>query len=194
MTPKLGPFGGPTFGAANSSNFCNLALSTRGPQTSTQRGKLRTTTSAGSFLVEVINLRETRTGEAHAHEARIAQIFGPTFGVAQTDIARPLRPHLRRFEAFRGPPEASLMGFRGLPRPHEASTKSQNPFSLQDYKASGTRAYNTIKRVPARPRARTNPGCLFHVKDKRILSRGWLQVLFILYSKRHDRPRRASTA
>ena len=91
------------------------------------------------------------------------------------------------------PPEASLMGFRGLPRPHEASTKSQNSFSLQDYEASGTRAYNTIKRVPARPRARTNPGCLFHVKDKRILSRGWLQVLFILYSKRHDRPRRAST-
>ena len=64
------------------------------------------------------------------------------------------------------PPEASLMGFRGLPRPHEASTKSQNPFSLQDYEASGTRAYNSIKRVPARPRARTNPGCLFHVKTK----------------------------
>ena len=89
MTPKLGPFAGPTFGAANSSNFCNLALSTRGPQTSTQRGKLRTTTSAGSFLV-VINMKETCTGEAHAHEARTAQIFGPTFGVAQTDIARPL--------------------------------------------------------------------------------------------------------
>ena len=122
MTPKLGPFGGPTFRAANSSNFCNLALSTRGPQTSTQRGKLRTTTSAGSFLVEVINLRETCTGEAHAHEARIAQIFGPTFGVAQTDIARPLRPHLRRFGAFRGPPRPHSWGFeafRGLTKPQQ---------------------------------------------------------------------------
>ena len=58
------------------------------------------------------------------------------------------------------PPEALLMGFRGLSRPREASTISQNSFSLQDYEASGTRAYNTIEGVPARPLARTNPGCL----------------------------------
>ena len=122
----------------------------------------------------------------------LLRFLDPTFGVAQTDIARPLNPHLQGFEAFRGPPRPHSWGFeafRGLTRPQ------QNPKtpSLQDYEASGTWAYNTIKRVPARPRARTNPGCLFHVKDKRILSRGWLQVRFILYSKRHNRPRRAST-
>ena len=179
-TPKLSPPGGPNFGAANSSIFrLNLALFTRGPQTSAQSGKLRTTTSAGSFLVEVsdlVNMRETCTGEAHAREARIVEIFRPqiwtcaNWQLLQTcvrDIARPLRPHPAGFEAFRGLPkpyswgfEASLMGFRGLSRPGEASTKSQNPFSLKDYEASGTGAYNTIKGVPAKPRARTNPGCL----------------------------------
>ena len=40
----------------------HLALSTRGPQTSAQSGNLRTTTAAGSFLVEEINMRETCTG------------------------------------------------------------------------------------------------------------------------------------
>ena len=177
---KLSPPGGPNFGAANSSIFrLNLALFTRGPQTSAQSGKLRTTTSAGSFLVEVsdlVNMRETCTGEAHAREARIVEIFRPqiwtcaNWQLLQTcvrDIARPLRPHPAGFEAFRGLPkpyswgfEASLMGFRGLSRPGEASTKSQNPFSLKDYEASGTGAYNTIEGVPAKPRARTNPGCL----------------------------------
>ena len=94
----------------------------------------------------------TKTGEAHAREARIVEIFRPqiwtraNWQLLQTcvrDIARPLRPHPAGFEAFRGlprphswgfrglprPPEASLMGFRGLLRPREASTKSQNPLA-----------------------------------------------------------------
>ena len=133
-TPKLSPPGGPNFGATNSSIFrLNLALFTRGPQTSAQSGKLRTTTSAGSFLVEVsdlVNMRETCTGEAHAREARIVEIFRPqiwtraNWQLLQTcvrDMARPLRPHPAGFEAFRGLPRLHSWGFeafRGLPRPH----------------------------------------------------------------------------
>ena len=154
----------------------HLALSTRGPQTSAQSGNLRTTTAAGSFVVEEINMRETCTGEALAREARIVEIFRPqiwsraNWQLLQTCVCtryckasgllRPPEPSVMGFRSLPRPPEASLMGFRGLSRPREASTKSQNPFSLQDYEASGTRAYNTIRGVPARPRARTNPGCL----------------------------------
>ena len=61
--------------------------------------------------------------EAQANETQLL--------VLRRNVARPL-PR---------PSEASLMAFRGLPRPCEASAKSQNPFSLQDYEASGTRAY-----------------------------------------------------
>ena len=64
------------------------------------------------------------------------------------DVARPQRPHpfgrSRPFEAFRGLTH-------GVSRPSEApeaSTKSQNPLSLQDFEASGTRACNTIKGSP----------------------------------------------
>ena len=116
------------------------------------------------------------TGEALAREARIVEIFRPqiwsraNWQLLQTCVCtryckasgllRPPEPSVMGFRSLPRPPEASLMGFRGLSRPREASTKSQNPFSLQDYEASGTRAYNTIRGVPARPRARTNPGCL----------------------------------
>ena len=186
-TPKLSPPGGPNFGVANSSIFrLNLALFIGAQQTSAQSGKLRTTTSAGSFLVEVsdlVNMRETCTGEAHAREARIVETFRPqiwtraNWQLLQTcvrDIARPLRPRPAGFEAFRGLPRPHSWGFeafRGLPRPHSWGFEAfrglarppqnpKNPFSLKDYEASGTGAYNTIKGVPARPRARTNPGCL----------------------------------
>ena len=77
-TPKLGPFGGPSFGAANSSIFGAFQTATLRRLWPTDKHStwkeqlLRTTTSAGSFLVEVINMRETCTGEAHTPEARIA--------------------------------------------------------------------------------------------------------------------------
>ena len=71
----------------------------------------------------------------------------PGNGVAQTGhFHKHVRATLQgqtSLAGFRGlprPSEASLMGFRGLPRPREASTKSQNPFSPQDFEASGTRA------------------------------------------------------
>ena len=109
------------------------------------------------------------SGEAHAREARLVEIFRApdlesrklaTFANMCTRFARPLRSYPAE---VRGLPRPSLlMGFRGVSRPFEASTNSQNPFnfSLQDDAASGARAYNTTKGAPAMPRARTNPGCL----------------------------------
>ena len=54
-----------------------------------------------------------------------------------TTLQGPYKTLLAGFRGLPRPSEASLMGFRGLPRPCEASTKSQNPFSLQDNEASG---------------------------------------------------------
>ena len=111
MTPKLGPFGGPTFGAANSSNFCNLALSTRSPQTSTQRGKLRTTTSAGSFLAEVIREKRAQGGlrtrsqncsDFWTHIWSRANRYCKAFEASLAAFRGPLRPHSWGFEVFRG--------------------------------------------------------------------------------------------
>ena len=74
-TPKLGPFGGRKI--REFFYFCGFpdcytqaTLAHR--QAPNVEKAMRTTTSAGSFLVEVINMRETCTGEAHTHEARIA--------------------------------------------------------------------------------------------------------------------------
>ena len=61
---------------ANSSIFVAFQTATQATlahrQAPNVEKAMRTTTSAGSFLVEVINMRETCTGEAHTHEARIA--------------------------------------------------------------------------------------------------------------------------
>ena len=155
------------------------------------------------MLVEHARSPKSRTLQGRPSHAKpeLLRFFDPRFGVAQTGnfckhvyaILQGLRPSeasralshgvLKPFEAFRGilrPPEASLMGFRGLSRPREASTKSQNPFSLQDYEASGTRAYNTTKRGPRKASSPDEPWLPFFIHVKRILSRSWLQVLFIL--------------
>ena len=85
---------------------------------------------------------------------------------------------------FRGlprPSEASLMEFRGLPRSCEASTKSQNPFSLQDYEASGTRAYIILySRGRHKASGPDEPWLPLFFRLCRILGRSWLQVPFIL--------------
>ena len=62
------------------------------------------------------------------------------------------------------------MGFRGLSRPCEASTKSQNPFSLQDYDASGTRA--CIMLLKGSPQGPDEP---------------WLPLFFRLCRKKKER-------
>ena len=197
-TPKLGPPGGPNFGAANSSIFRLISsrafhsgptdkCSKRKPENHDRRRQL----SGGRD-----HMRETCTGEALAREARIVEIFRPqiwsraNWQLLQTCVCtryckasgllRPPEPSVMGFRSLPRPPEASLMGFRGLSRPREASTKSQNPFTLQDYEASGTRAYNTIRGVPARPRGPDEPWLPFFIHVKRIFSRSWLQVLFIL--------------
>ena len=107
--------------------------------------------------------RKLPTGEALAREARLVEISRPQFGVAQTGnfckhvyaTLQGLRPSEASwgFEAFRGLPRHSEAS-RGLTFKASASQGlAQNPFSLQDYEASGTRAYNAIKGVPARPLA-----------------------------------------
>ena len=91
----------------------------------------------------------------------------PRFGVAQTGhFANMCTRYCKASEASAFGRSRPFEAFRGLTHgvsrpsgPPEASTKSQNPFSLQDFEASVTRAYNTIKGVPARPRAQRNPGC-----------------------------------
>ena len=72
-TPKLGPFGDPSFGVVNSL-FFYFWVQSRAFQTATLRRLwstdkhsawkdqlLRTTTSAGSFLVEAISMKKTCT-------------------------------------------------------------------------------------------------------------------------------------
>ena len=113
------------------------------------------------------------------------------FGVAQTGhFATMCTRYCKALEAL---PFRAFEAFRDLCRPHswgfgrpsEASTKSQKPLSCK-ISGLGDRAYNTIKEVPASSPEEPGLPLFFHVK--RMLSRSWLQVLYILYSKRYDGP------
>ena len=121
----------PHFGAANSSNFgLNLALSARGPQTSTQSGKLGTTTSASACRNDQLERNVHREGPRtrspncsdfstpHLESRKLATFANMCTRHCKASEAAPCGGS-RPSEAFRGlprPPEASVMGFRGLSR------------------------------------------------------------------------------
>ena len=92
----------------------------------------------------------------------------------------PYKTSLAGFRGLPRPSEASLMGFRGLPRPCEASTKSQNPFSSQDYEASGTRAYIILLKGSPQGLGPGEPWLPIFFRLHRRKGRSWLQVPFLL--------------
>ena len=131
----------------------------------------------------------TATVEARASEARIACVLRaskwgrklPTFtSMCARHCKAPIRPHLRAFEAFRGLPRPHSWGFeafRGLARPRQ---NRKTPFSLQDYEASGTRAYIILLKGSYKASGPDELWLPLFFRLYRILGRSWLQVPFIL--------------
>ena len=64
------------------------------------------------------------------------------------------------------------MGFRNLPKPREASTNPKTPLACKITKPRRPRLILLLNGSPqGLEPGQTLAGCLFHVKDKRILSR-----------------------